>query len=202
LQRWLSCLLVLGATSCSDPAQVESRQERVPSGKPVSEEAKFVATNTSEELAFVASRVCLPQVKKESGVAVADLESRLTEHGYKLASAQISRQIFGREIAGFVAARKKSELGRFLVAFGGALPGCAVLLTEESTVPPVKELRKAFESQGWKWAYMGAKVSDRLPYAGFQATDKNGKTILAVLRDEPESDPKVRLGVEINYTAF
>ncbi len=162
----------------------------------------MVATNTSEELAFAASRVCLPQVMKQSGVAVGDLEKRLSEHGYKLDSGQISRQLFGREVAGFVAARKKSELGRFLIAFGGALPVCAVLLTDDSTVPPVKEVRKAFESQGWEWAYMAAKRPDRLPYAGFKMTDNNGKTILAVLRDEPESDPKVRLGIEISYTTF
>ena len=162
----------------------------------------MVATTTSEELAFVASRVCLPQVTKDSGVAIADLEKLLTEQGYRLASDQIGRQLFGREVAGFVAARKKSELGRFLVAFGGALPGCAVVLTDDSTVPPVKEVREAFESQGWEWAYMAAKAPDRLPYAGFKMTDKNGKTILAVLRDEPESDPKVRLGIEIGYTTF
>jgi hypothetical protein len=202
LVRWLPFLLILAATSCSDPNQVESRQERVPSDKTTSPEAKFVVTNTSEELAFVASRVCLPQVTKESGVAVGDLEKRLTEHGYKLDSGQISRQLFGREVAGFVAARKKSELGRFIMAFGGALPGCVVLLTDDSSVPPVKEVRQAFESQGWEWAYMAAKAPDRLPYAGFKMTDKNGKTILAVLRDEPESDPKVRLGIEINYTTF
>lgn len=213
---WLSCLLLLATASCSDPDQVESRQEQVASAKPASPGTKpaspetkpalpqgdFVVANTSEELALVASRVCLPQVMKGSGVAVADLEKRLTAYGYKLASKDISRKLFGREVAGFVAARKKNDLGRFLVAFGGALPGCAVLLIDESTVPPVKDVRKAFESQGWEWAYMGAKVPDRLPYAGFKTTDKDGKTILAVLRDEPESDPSVRLGVEISYTTF
>jgi hypothetical protein len=214
--RWLPTLLLLATPSCSDPGQVESREEQVASAKPASSPetkpaspgakpapgADFVASNTSEELALAASRICLPQVTKEGGVAVADLEKRLTGHGYKLDSSRISRQLFGREVTGFVAARKSSKLGRFLVAFGGTLPGCVVLLTDDSTVPPVKDVRKAFESQGWEWAYMAAKRPDPLPYAGFKSTDKNGKTILAVLRDEPTSDRSVRLGIEINYTTF
>lgn len=206
--RALSCLLILAVTACSDPAQVSSRQEAAPSNEVVSPAkvtppaAKFVATNTSEELAFLASRVCLPQVTKESGVAVADLEKSLTEHGYGLASNEISRKLFGRVVAGFVAARKKGKLGRFMIAFGERLPACIVMLTDDSTIPPVKELREAFQSQGWEWAYMGAVAPDRLPYAGFRKSDKNGKTILAVLRDNPDSDPKVRLSIDISYTDF
>jgi len=198
--RRLSCLLILAATSCSDPAQVESPRQRAASAKPASPQAEWVATTTSEALASVATHVCLPQVKKESGVALADLEAMLTEHGYRLESRHVSRQLFGREVAGFVAARKKGKSGRFMVAFGEGLPACTVLLTDDSTVPAVKEVRKAFESQGWEWAYMGAIKPDRLPYAGFKTTDKEGRTILAVLRDEPESDPKVRLGIDISYT--
>lgn len=199
MTRVLSCLLVLAATSCSDPAQVVSREKAVPSDKSVAPKTKFVAASTSEELAFLASRVCLPQLTKESGSAVADLESSLTEHGYRLASNQISRELFGRVVAGFVAARKKSEFGKFMIAFGKGLPACAVLLIDDSTVPPVEKVREAFESQGWEWAYMGAVAPERLPYAGFRMADRKGKTILAVLRDEPRSDPKVRLGIEISY---
>ena len=47
--------------------------------------------------------------------------------------------------------------------------------------------------------FLGAVAPERLPYAGFRTADKNGKTILAVLRDEPDSDPKVRLGINISY---
>jgi hypothetical protein len=200
--RELSCLLILAVTSCSDPAQVASREEAVPSDKFTSPAAKFVATNTSEELAFLASRICLPQVTKESGVAVADLEKSLTEHSYRLDSNQISRKLFGRVVAGFVAARKETKFGRFMIAFGEGLPACVVTLTGDSAVPPVKELREAFQGQGWEWAYMGAVAPERLPYAGFRTSDKNGKTILAVLRDNPDSDPKVRLGIDISYTDF
>ena len=200
--RELSCLLILAVTACSDPAPVPSRQEAAPSDKVTSPAANFVATNTSEELAFLASRVCLPHLTKESGVAVAGLEKSLTEHGYRLDSREISRKLFGRVAAGFVAARKKSKLGKFMIAFGEGLPACAVVLTDDSTIPPVAELREAFQSQGWEWAYMGAVAPERLPYAGFSRTDKNGKTILAVLRDKPESDPTVQLGIDISYTAF
>ena len=77
-----------------------------------------------------------------------------------------------------------------------------MLLTDDSTVPPVEELRTAFEGQGWEWAYMGAVAPAQLPYAGFTKADANGKTILAVLNDEPESDPTVRLGIDISYTDF
>ena len=200
--RGLSRLLVLAAASCSDPAQVASPEEAVPSDMPASPEGKFVATSTSEELAFLASRVCLPQVTQEGEAAVVDLENFLTEQGYRLASSQVSRELFGRVVAGFVAARKDTDFGRFKIAFGEGLPACAVLLMNDSTVPPVKEVREAFESQGWEWAYMGAVRPAQLPYAGFTRMDKNGKTILAVLQDEPDSDPTVRLGIDISYTDF
>ena len=200
--RGLSCLLVLAVASCSDAAPVESRETTAATGKPASAEAGDVAGSTSEELAFLASRVCVPEVTQEGAAAAGGLENVLTEHGYKLVSSTISRQLFGRVAPGFVAAQKVSKLGQFMIAFGEGLPACAVLLMNESAIPPVKELRGAFESQGWDWAYMTAKKPDRLPYAGFKRTDKGGKTILAVATDNPESDPRVRLGIDISYTDF
>ena len=202
--RGLACLLMLAATSCSEPAPTAAREEAPPTAQSTATAtaAKFVATNTSEELAFLATHVCRPQVTKEGAAADADLGNALTGRGYGMASSQVSRQLFGRVLPGFFAARKEDELGRVMVAYGECLPACVVLLTDDSVVPPVKEIREAFESQGWQWAHMAAKVPDRLPYAGFTTTDKNGKTVLAVLRDEPDSDPKVRLGIEISYTDF
>jgi hypothetical protein len=105
-------------------------------------------------------------------------------------------------VPGFVSAQKESGFGQFMIACGGGLPVCAIMLMNHSAIPPVKDLRVAFESQGWNWAHMAAKKPDRLPYAGFQRTDKNGKTILAFVRDNPESDPRVRLGIDISYTDF
>ncbi len=174
----------------------------MPSEESASPQAAFIATNTSEELAFLASHVCLPQVTGESGVAVDELEDTLTSHGYRLASDQVSREVFGEVVAGFVAARKESEFGRFRIAYGGRLPVCAVLLTDNSVVPPVDDLRTAFESQGWEKVHMGAVAPGRLPYAGFTKVDGNGRTVLAVLNDEPDSDPEVRLGIDISYTDF
>ena len=49
---------------------------------------------------------------------------------------------------------------------------------------------------------MVTPATERAPYASFRVADRNGKTILAVARDEPESDRKVRLGIDISYTAF
>ncbi|HEX8308709.1 MAG TPA: hypothetical protein VF645_09875 [Allosphingosinicella sp.] len=171
-------------------------------GKSASADADSVAGNTSEELAFLASRVCVPEVTQERETAAGGLEDVLTKHGYKLVSSPISRQLFGRVVPGFVAAQKESELGQFMIAFGGGLPACAIMLMNHSAIPPVKELREAFESQRWSWAHMGAVKPDRLPYAGFKRTDKNGKTILAVVTDNPKSDPRVRLGIDISYTDF
>jgi hypothetical protein len=199
----MSSLLLLAVTACSsEPAQVGSSEGAMPSKTSASREAAFVATNTSEELAFLASRVCLPQVTSESAGAVGDLRNALTSNGYRLASDQVSRELFGEVVPGFVAARKESELGRFKIAYGTGLPVCAVLLTDDSVVPPVADLRTAFESQGWKKVHMGAVAPERLPYAGFKRTDRNGKTILAVLNDEPDSDPEVRLGIDISYADF
>lgn len=200
--RGLSCLLVLAVTSCSDAAPVASRETKVATRKSASADADHVATNTSQELAFLASRVCVPEVTQDSGGGAGGLEDVLTKHGYKLVSSPISRRLFGRVVPGFVAAQKESELGQFMIAFGGALPVCAIMLMNDSAIPPVKELRQAFESQRWDWAHMAAKKPDRLPYAGFKRTDENGKTILAVVRDNPESDPRVRLGIDISYTDF
>jgi hypothetical protein len=200
--RGLSCLLVLAVTSCSDAAPVASRETTGATGKPASADADHVAGNTSEELAFLASRVCVPKVTQESAAAAGGLEDLMTGHGYKLVSSSISRQLFGRVVPGFVAAQKESGSVQFMIAFGGGIPGCAIMLMNQSVIPPVKDLRQAFESQGWDWAHMTAKKPDRLPYAGFKRTDKGGKTILAVARDNPESDPTVRLGIDISYTDF
>jgi hypothetical protein len=200
--RGLSCLLVLAATSCSDAAPDASRETNVAAGKSASADADPVASNTSEELAFLASRVCVPQVTQESEGGAGGLDHVLTKHGYKLVSSPISRQLFGRVVPGFVAAQKESEFGQFMIAFGGALPACAIMLMNRSAIPPVKDLRVAFDSQGWDWVPMAAKKPDRLPYAGFKRTDKGGKTILAVASDNPESDPTVRLAIDISYTDF
>jgi hypothetical protein len=174
----------------------------VAAGKSASADADRVAGNTSQELAFLASRVCVPHVTQESQGAAGGVEGVLTGHGYKLVSSPISRQLFGRVVPGFVAAQKESEFGQFMIAFGGGLPACAIMLMNQSVIPPAKELREAFESQRWNWAHMAAVKPDRLPYAAFKRTDKNGKTILAVVRDNPESDPRVRLGIDISYTDF
>ncbi len=171
-------------------------------GTSASAGAAHVASNTSEELAFLASRVCVPEVAQERGAAAGGLEDVLTGHGYTLVSSSISRQLFGRVAPGFVSAQKESRFGQFMIAFGEGLPACTIMLMNKSAIPPVKELREAFESQGWEWAHMTAKKPDRLPYAGFKRTDKNGKTILAFVRDNPESDPTVRLGIDISYTDF
>ena len=199
--RGLASLLIVAAASCSDPAEVAPRERSAPSGE-VTPAGEHLATSTSEELAFLASEVCLPQVSHEDGVAVADLERSLTGHGYRLVSDEVSRQIFGRVTPGFLAARKANEVGRFLVAFGEGLPACAVLLTDDSVTPPAEELRAAFQKQGWERAYLVTPATERAPYASFRVADRNGKTILAVARDEPESDRKVRLGIDISYTAF
>ena len=200
--RGLSCLLLLAVTSCSDATPVASRETTAATGKSAPAEAHFVASNTSEELAFLASRVCVPEVTQESEAAAGGLEEFLTEHGYKSVSGSTSRKLFGRVVPGFIAAQKESELGQFMIAFGEGLPACVIMLMNDSVIPPVKELREAFESQRWNWAHMAAKKPDRLPYAGFQRTDKSGKTILAVVSDNPQSDPKVRLGIDISYTDF
>jgi hypothetical protein len=198
--RGLSCLLVLAVSSCSEPAPVASRETKVATGKSAPADANHVASNTSEELAFLASRVCVPQVTRESEGRAGGLEDLLSEHGYKLVSGPIGRQLFGRVVPGFVAAQKESKFGQFMIAFGGGLPACAIMLMNDSIIPPVKDLREAFASQQWDWAPMAAMKPDRLPYAGFKRTDKSGKTILAVARDNPESDPSVRLGIDISYT--
>lgn len=200
--RGLSCLLVLAVTSCSDAAPAASRETTVATGKSASADADYLGSNTSEELAFLASRVCVPEVTKESEAAAGGLENFLAKRGYKLVSSPTSRKLFGRVVPGFAAAQKESEFGQFMIAFGGPLPACAIMLMNDSVIPPVKELRDAFESQGWNWAHMAAKKPDRLPYAGFQRADKSGKTILAVVSDNPESDPTVRLGIDISYTDF
>jgi hypothetical protein len=200
--RGLSCLLVLAVTSCSDAAPVASRETNVATGKSASADAVYVASNTSQELAFLASRVCVPEVTREGETAAGGLEDVLIGHGYKSVSSWASRQLFGRVVPGFVAAQKESKFGQFMIAFGEGLPVCAIMLMNHSAIPPVQELRAAFESQGWDWAHMAAKKPDRLPYAGFKRTDKNGKIILAVVRDNPESDPRVRLGIDISYTDF
>ncbi|HEX8512096.1 MAG TPA: hypothetical protein VF688_03220 [Allosphingosinicella sp.] len=200
--RGLSCLLVLAATSCSDAAPVAPRETKAATGKPASANAGYVAGNTSQELAFLASRVCVPEVTQEREAAAGSLEDVLTKHGYKLVSSSISRQLFGRVVPGFVAAQKENGFGQFMIAFGEGLPACATMLMNHSAIPPVKDLRQAFESQGWEWAHMTAKKPDRLPYAGFKRTDKNGKTILAFVMDNPNSDPTVRLGIDISYTDF
>jgi hypothetical protein len=204
--RRLLCLLVLAVGSCSDAAPVASRETKaatgVAGGKPASADAVKVAGSTSEELAFLASGVCVPQVTQESAAAGRGLEALMTGHGYKLVSSSISRRLFGRVVPGFVSAQKESRFGQFMIAFGGGLPACAIMLMNKSAIPPVKELREAFESQGWEWAHMAAKKPDRLPYAGFKRTDKNGKTILAFVMDNPRSDPSVRLGIDISYTDF
>ena len=200
--RGLSCLLLLAVTSCSDAAPVASRETNVATGKTASADSDHLVSNTSQELAFLASRVCVPEVTQQSKGAAGGLEDVLTGHGYKLVSSPISRRLFGRVVPGFVAAQKEREFGQFMIAFGGGLPACAIMLMNRSAIPPVKELRESFERQGWDWAHMAAKKPDRLPYAGFKRTDKNGKTILAVVRDNPESDPTVRLGIDISYTAF
>jgi hypothetical protein len=198
--RRLSCLLVLAISSCSDAAPVAPREKTVAKGKSASADADQIAGNTSEELAFLASRVCVPEVTQESEAGV--LEDFLTEHGYKSVSSWASRQLFGRVVPGFVAAQKENEFGQFMISFGEGLPVCVIMLMNDSAIPPVKELRESFESHGWNWAHMAAKKPDRLPYAGFQRTDKGGKTILAVVSDNPGSDPKVRLGIDISYTDF
>jgi hypothetical protein len=184
--------LVPGAKSASSEASKRSASFKLDA----------VATSTSEELALLASDVCFPQVTKQSQATAAGLENFLIEHGYKLVSSHTSQQVFGRVVPGFVAAQKETELGQFMIAFGEGLPACAVMLMNNSAIPPVAELRKAFESQGWGWAHMAAKKPDRLPYAGFQRTDESDKTVLAVLRDNPDSDPRVRLGIDISYTTF
>jgi len=199
--RGLTCLLVLAVSSCPDAAPVASRETKVAAGKSPSAEADYVAGSTSEELALLASRVCVSEVARE-GEGAGNLEEFLTEHGYKSVSSPTSRKLFGRVVPGFVAAQKESEFGQFMIAFGEGLPACAIMLMNDSAIPPVKELRKAFESGGWDYAPMAAKRPDRLPYAGFKRTDKSGKTILAVARDNPESDPTVRLGIDISYTDF
>lgn len=200
--RGLSCLLVLAVTSCSDAAPVASRETNVAIGRSASADADHAASNTSEELAFLASRVCFPEVTQEKRASAGGREDVLTEHGYKLVSSPISRKLFGRVVPGFVAAQKEGEVGQLMIAYGAGLPACAIMLMNDSVVPPVKELRQAFESQRWEWAHMAAKKHDRLPYAGFKRTDKSGKTILAFVRDNPESDPTVRLGIDISYTDF
>ena len=203
--RGLCCLLILAASSCSDPAPsgpgAQSASSEA-SKKSAPSKVDVVATSTSEELALLASDVCFPQVTKQSQATAAGLENFLTEHGYKLVSSHISRQVFGRVVPGFVAAQKETEFGQFMIAFGEGLPACAVMLMNDSVIPPVGDLRAAFERQDWGWAHMAAKKPDRLPYAGFQRTDESGKRVLAVLRDNPDSDPRVRLGIDISYTTF
>jgi hypothetical protein len=192
---------LLVASSCAATESPAPKDQQAATAKPQSQVAGFVATNTSEELAFLASRVCLTQIQKKTGTVIGNLEYVLTDHGYRMVSSQTSREMFGEVLPGFVAARKETEFGQFKVAFGGRLPVCAVLLTDNSKVPPVKQLRAAFESQGWEWAYAGAPAGERLPYAAFQAKGKNGKTVVAMLEDEPESDQKVRLAIVIDYLA-
>jgi hypothetical protein len=199
--RGLVCLLLLASSSCSASESQAPKEEQAAAAKPQSQDTGFVATNTSEELAFLASRICLTQIQENRGTAGDYLENLLTDHGYRMVSVETSRELFGEVVPGFVAARKESKFGQFKVAFGGRLPGCVTLLTDNSKVPPVKQLRATFESQGWEWAYAGAPAGERLPYAAFQAEGKNGKTVAAMLEDEPESDRNVRLAIIVNHLA-
>ena len=94
----------MAGTSCSEPAEVATHEEAKQSTKATVADADFASTNTSEELAFLASRVCFPQVAEGTGLTVGDVESLLTGRGYTLASSEVSSQAFGRVVEGFVAA--------------------------------------------------------------------------------------------------
>lgn len=191
-------LLLFALAACSeaeteDPVLPQPRSvEPTKAARPASAAPLAESSNAAEELAMLSTRVCLPQLDGSQDSS----SEALTAAGYRLQSSAISRQMLGRVDPALIAARKTSPLGTFLVAFGGPLPHCVVMLTDQSTRPSLPELQSAFYQQGWNRSGTAAVAPDK-PFDGFERVGANGNRVFALVDIEPENDRSVRLAIQV-----
>ncbi len=200
-------ICALGLASCADagsdgsPAVEDAENAQAKSeAESASSKVQVIAepTNTAEELAFAATDVCRRVVSRDDNTTDASRIASLEAKGYTSHTAKMRSQL-GPAFASTEFFRKNAHDSHFLVTWGEGMSTCVVLLTDDSAAPSFEELRGAFEARHWERSGV-VGTGGQPPAQAFLSRDSQG-AILAVFREEPETDPTVRLGIDVSYVS-
>ncbi len=195
-------LCFFSMVSCNDTSAV---QEQKSSGQSASNVANPVSPISSadgfpkrqsaaEELVFVSSEICRPQLSNIDARPISEYQTLLINDGYQKSEGDLKKRLEAEGMSETEVFSRNAHGSNFSVLLNSNRRACLVLLHDGSDEPTFEEIRKAFLANGWLRSGIVGN-SETAPLNAFQFVEADGNRIIATLREDVDLGKNVSLMV-------